>query len=162
MLIEDKFRRLLLSFCLCSGLSVALCAYASEPSPKPLMPPSDAPADGLPDAPEQQVPVTEKGLPLAILKDQRAIWSSPVRIRTHDLIWRFPLGAATGVTLPTDTYDARTTRDPGFNKDSVNASNALLGGRLPYRSRCTESESSKATPAPVRQAFSAAKRWRIA
>ena len=49
------------------------------------------------------IPVTEKGLPLAILKDQVAIWTSPVRIRAHDLIWLLPLGAATGVTLATDT-----------------------------------------------------------
>lgn len=90
-----------------------------------------APADALPDAPEQQTAVTEKGLPVAILKDQVAIWTSPVRIRTHDLIWLLPLGAATGVTLATDTDTMRELpRDPGFNKDSVNASNSLLGGEL--------------------------------
>jgi PAP2 superfamily len=91
----------------------------------------DEPADGLPDAPEQQVPVTERGLPLAILKDQLAIWSSPVRIRTHDLIWLLPLGAATGVTLATDTDTMRELpREPAFNKDSVNASNSLLGSEI--------------------------------
>ncbi len=96
-----------------------------------LMPPADAPADALPDAPGQQIAVTEKGLPLAILKDQLSIWSSPVRIRAHDLIWLLPLGAATGVTLATDTGTMRElSRDPGFNKDSVNASNSLLGGEL--------------------------------
>ena len=95
------------------------------------MPPADAPAGSLPDAPEQQVTVTEKGLPIAILKDQVGIWTSPVRIRAHDLIWLLPLGAATGVTLATDTDTMRELpRDPGFNKDSVNASNALLGGEL--------------------------------
>ena len=91
----------------------------------------DLPADALPDAPEQKIPVTEKGLPLGILKDQLAIWSSPVRIRAHDLIWLLPLGAATGVTLATDTDTMRELpRNPGFNKDSVNASNSLLGGEL--------------------------------
>jgi membrane-associated phospholipid phosphatase len=95
------------------------------------MPPADAPAGSLPDAPEQQVPVTEKGLPIAILKDQVGIWTSPVRIRAHDLIWLLPLGAATGVTLATDTDTMRELpRDPGFNKDSVNASNALLGSQI--------------------------------
>jgi membrane-associated phospholipid phosphatase len=91
----------------------------------------DAPVGTLPDAPAAQIPVTEKGLPLAILKDQAAVWSSPVRIRSHDLIWLLPLGAATGVTLATDTDAMRDlSRNPGFNKNSVNASNALLGGEI--------------------------------
>jgi hypothetical protein len=85
----------------------------------------------LPDAPAPQEPVTEKGMPLAILKDQIAIWTSPVCIRTHDLIWLLPLEAATGVTLATDTDAMRdVSRDRIFNKNSVNASNYLLGGEI--------------------------------
>ena len=91
----------------------------------------DQPGDTLPDAPNAQMPMTEKGLPLAILKDQVAIWTSPVRIRAHDLIWLLPLGAATGVTLATDTDAMQDlSRNPSFNKDSVNASNALLGSEI--------------------------------
>jgi hypothetical protein len=75
--------------------------------------------------------VTEKGLPLAILKDQIPIWTSPARIRTHDLIWLLPFGAAVGVTLTTDTNAMRdVSRDRTFNKDNVNASNALLGSAI--------------------------------
>jgi hypothetical protein len=85
----------------------------------------------VPDAPEAQVPVTEKSLPLAILKDQIPIWTSPVRIRTHDLIWLLPFGAAMGVTLSTDTDAMRDlSHDRTFNKDSVNASNYLLGSSI--------------------------------
>jgi hypothetical protein len=85
----------------------------------------------LPDAPEAQIAVTEKGLPLAILKDQIPIRTSPVRIRMHDLIWLLPLGAATGVTLATDTDAMRgVSRDRSFNKDNVNASNYLLGSEI--------------------------------
>jgi membrane-associated phospholipid phosphatase len=85
----------------------------------------------LPDAPAAPVPVTEKGLPLDILKDQARIWTSPVRIKARDLIWLLPLGAATGVTLATDTNAMRDlSHDRSFNKDSVNASNALLGGEM--------------------------------
>jgi membrane-associated phospholipid phosphatase len=91
----------------------------------------DEPGDTLPDAPDAQTPVTEKGLPLAILKDQVAVWTSPVRIRAHDLIWLLPLGAATGVTLATDTDAMRDlSHNPSFNKDSVNASNTLLGSQI--------------------------------
>ena len=90
-----------------------------------------APQDSLPEAPTAQLPVTEKSLPLAILKDQIPIWTSPIRIRAHDLIWLLPLGAATAVTLATDTDAMRDLpNDPSFNKDSVNASNALLGSEF--------------------------------
>lgn len=87
----------------------------------------------LPDAPTPVAssPITAKDLPLAILKDQIPIWTSPVRIRPHDLIWLLPLGAATGVTLATDTDTMRDiSHDRTFNKDNVNASNYLLGGEI--------------------------------
>ncbi len=88
-------------------------------------------ADSLPDAPTAQLPVTEKYLPLAIVKDQIPIWTSPIRIRPHDLIWLLPLGAAAGLTLSTDTNAMRDLpRAPSFTKDSVNASNALLGSEF--------------------------------
>ena len=125
------FRWLLISLCLCSAGSSTSCAFASTPPATDLMPLIDAPGDPLPDAPAAQIPVTEKGLLLAILKDQVAVWTSPVRIRPHDLTWLLPLGAATGVTLATDTDAMRDlSRNPGFNKDSVNASNALLGSEI--------------------------------
>jgi membrane-associated phospholipid phosphatase len=89
------------------------------------------PGGTLPDAPEAQVPVTEKGLPLAILKDQVAIWTSPVRIKAHNLVWLLPLGAAAGVTLATDTDAMRDlSSNPSFDKNCVNASNALLGSEI--------------------------------
>jgi hypothetical protein len=87
--------------------------------------------DPLPDAPTASDHVTVKSLPLAILKDQIPIWTSPLRIKPHDLLWLSPLGAATGVTLSTDTDAMRDlTHDRTFNKDSVNASNYLLGGQI--------------------------------
>jgi membrane-associated phospholipid phosphatase len=85
----------------------------------------------LPDAPPTQKRVMEKGLPLAIIKDQIPIWSSPVRVRPRDLIWLLPLGAATGVTLATDTDTMRkVSHDRTFNKDNVNVSNSLLSGEI--------------------------------
>jgi hypothetical protein len=94
----------------------------------------------LPDAPVPQTRggdgmsdgVTVKGAPLAVLRDQRGIWTSPARIRTRDLIWLAPLAAATGVSIATDhrTMSSVVSHDPGFNGDNVNASNALLGGLI--------------------------------
>jgi membrane-associated phospholipid phosphatase len=128
---HNVFRWFLISVYLCSVGSSTNCAFASTPPAADLMPLTDAAGDTLPDAPAAKIPVTEKGLPLAILKDQISVWTSPVRIRSHDLIWLLPLGAATGVTLATDPDAMRDlSRNPGFNKDSVNASNALLGGEI--------------------------------
>jgi membrane-associated phospholipid phosphatase len=122
----------------CLSISLALClvggssrALASPITASDSMPALDSPGDTLPEAPAAQIPATEKGLPLAILKDQVAIWTSPVRIRAHDLIWLLPLGAATGVTLATDTDAMRDlSHNASFNKESVNASNALLGSEI--------------------------------
>jgi PAP2 superfamily len=118
-------------FCISASLCLASSSFDSDPPAAAVAASTAVPGDALPDAPAAQAPVapvTEKGLPLAILKDQIPIWTSPVRIRTHDLIWLLPLGAATGVTLATDTDAMRdVSRDRSFNKDNVNASNYLLG-----------------------------------
>jgi membrane-associated phospholipid phosphatase len=115
------------SFCICAVGGVTSHAVVSDPPAAVLITLVTAPEDALPDAPAPQVSVTEKGLPLAILKDQIPVWTSPVGIRVHDLVWLLPFGAATGVTLATDTDAMRNvSRDRSFNKDNVNASNYLL------------------------------------
>ncbi|MBV8632221.1 MAG: phosphatase PAP2 family protein [Silvibacterium sp.] len=108
----------------------------SAPEPVPPIVDSESEAsDGtdknLPEAPVAQGAVTVKGLPLAILKDQVPIWTSPVRVRVNDLVWLLPLGAATGVTLSTDTDTMRRVPvDHTYNKDNVNVSNAVLAGEI--------------------------------
>lgn len=95
--------------------------------------PSDGQA-GLPDAPVPQVAthedVTVRGLPMAILHDQKGIWTSPARIRTKDLVWLAPLAAGVGVGIATDHHTMSTvvSQDPGFNSANVNVSNSLIGG----------------------------------
>ena len=87
--------------------------------------------DALPDAPEASSQATVKRLPLAFLRDQIPIWTSPLRVRPHDVRWLLPLGAATGITLATDTDAMRDlSHDRSFNKNSVNASNYLLGSEI--------------------------------
>jgi hypothetical protein len=118
---------------LCLGFSgiVTSSTFAfAQPGDDSMLPP-DAPEDALPDAPAGHNLVTERTLPRAILKDQVTIWTSPARIRTPDLIWLLPLGAATSVTLATDTDAMRSlSHNPTFNKDAVNASSALLGSEI--------------------------------
>ena len=88
----------------------------------------------LPNAPTPQVAsnedVTVRGLPMAVLHDQKGIWTSPARIRTKDLIWLAPLAAGVGVGLATDHHTMSTvvSQDPGFNSANVNVSNSLIGG----------------------------------
>jgi membrane-associated phospholipid phosphatase len=107
------------SICICAVGGVTSYAVASDPPADALVTLVTVPQDTLPDAPTAQVPVTETSLPLAILKER------------HDLIWLVPLGAATGVTLATDTDAMRNvSRDRIFNKDSVNASNYLLTSEI--------------------------------
>ena len=121
---------LLLFFGIIAGVGPAGTALASDP-PTVGQSPSVNSADALPDAPGSANSVTELSLPLEILKDQIPIWTSPVRIRAHDLRWLLPLGAATGVALATDTdVMCDMSRDRSFNKDNVNAANILLGGEI--------------------------------
>jgi membrane-associated phospholipid phosphatase len=121
---------LFLFFGIIAGVGPAGTALASDP-PTVGQSPSVNSADALPDAPGSANSVTELSLPLEILKDQIPIWTSPVRIRTHDLRWLLPLGAATGVALATDTDVMRdVSRERSFNKDNVNAANVLLGGEI--------------------------------
>jgi hypothetical protein len=122
----------LVAWLLCA--SIGLCCTAKavvSDRPDNAASTREAPSPPLPDAPGTPTAVTEKGVPLAILKDQIPLWISPSKIRTHELVWLLPLGAAMGVTLSTDTDAMRdVTRDRTFNKDNVNASNVLLGSEI--------------------------------
>ena len=84
----------------------------------------------LPNAPEPQPDVTVKGFPMRVVKDQKAIWTSPAQIRIKDLDWLIPLAAVTGLAIATDR-DAMVhvvPVDAKLNKRSVDASNVLTGG----------------------------------
>jgi membrane-associated phospholipid phosphatase len=125
------FRWFLVSLYAGATLCPASFGFASDRPLAVVAALTDAPADSLPDSPGVQVSVTEKGLPLAIVKDQIPIWTSPLGIRTHDLKWLLPLGTAIALTLTTDTDAMRdVSRDRSFNKANVNASNALLGSEI--------------------------------
>jgi PAP2 superfamily len=126
---HSVFAWILALSCACVMMCSTRCSSAADRTGTAVATVDSAQADTLPDAPSAQASVTEKDLPLAILKDQIPIWTSPARIRTHDLIWLLPVGAAVGVTLSTDTDAMRNlSHDRTFNKDNVNASNYLLGG----------------------------------
>ena len=116
------------------GLGLTICGATFAQSDASAGQSTSAAQAALPDAPVAQVEtqndVTVLGLPMAVLHDQKGIWTSPARIRTKDLIWLAPLAAATGVSLATDhrTMSSVVSQDPGFNSASVNVSNGLIGG----------------------------------
>jgi PAP2 superfamily len=124
-----------LVLCLCT-MGAVRTGYALQESALLLADADSAEALGgtdknLPDAPAAAGAVTVKGLPVAILKDQIPIWTSPVRTRPKDLLWLLPMGAALGVTLSTDTDTMRRVPvDHTYNKDNVNVSNAVLAGEI--------------------------------
>lgn len=112
---------------------LALCLPTTAFAALPSKAPSGDPAPALPDAPQPQTQnVTLRSAPGDILHDQAVIWTSPARIRPHDLIWLLPLGAVTGVAIANDQSAMRdvVSHETSFNSASVNASNALVGGYI--------------------------------
>ena len=119
--------------------NVAVSQSLAAPNP----PQSSANSPGaLPDAPAPQAantsaaadtekkPVTLRNVSLNILKDQAAIWSSPVRIRDQSLAYLVPLVLAATVLVTTDHQVMSSPRldDPSLNNHASTAFNALLGG----------------------------------
>lgn len=92
----------------------------------------------LPETPQPQATaspaqaVTLRNLPAHFLHDQAVIWTSPARIRPHDLLYLAPFAAATGAAIATDhrTLSTVVSHDASFNNANVNASNVLIGGLL--------------------------------
>lgn len=105
----------------------------AQTAPAPNAPQANVPdSASLPDAPSPHLSshdeVTVRMVPRNFLEDQAIIWTSPVRVRAHDLKWIIPLGVATGVALATDHYVMTNvvSKNPGFNQASLNASNAMI------------------------------------
>jgi membrane-associated phospholipid phosphatase len=88
----------------------------------------------LPDAPQPgaaaPAPVTLAHAPVDILKEQGAIWSSPIHIRDRNLALLIPLTLATTVAVTTDheAMSSSKLNDPSLNSHADTASNGLLGG----------------------------------
>jgi membrane-associated phospholipid phosphatase len=112
----------------CSLVAAAAQAPASSGSKK---------LTALPDAPQPQTAVkprcdasdvTLRDSLRILLCDQGAIWTSPVRLRAHDLEWVAPLALASGVAIATDhrTMSQVVSHNPGFNHANVVTSNALI------------------------------------
>lgn len=88
----------------------------------------------LPDAPQPQAQaqdaVTLANTPVHILKDQAAIWTSPVRIRERNFPVLVPLVLATTVAITVDhqVMNSSKLQNASLNSHANTASNGLLGG----------------------------------
>lgn len=102
-------------------------AAVSSSLPDSPQPQSAKPAPAKPDEKEK---VTLRHVPVDILKEQEAIWTSPARIRDRDLAYLVPLGLATTVAVTVDHQVMSSARldDASLNNHAATASNGLLGG----------------------------------
>lgn len=111
-------------------LLTALCLFTLTLAVSPRLRAQDASPD-LPDAPQPEpAPVTIRHIPVDILKEQGAIWSSPVHIRDHNLALLIPLGLATTVAITADhqVMSSSKLNNTSLNNHADTASNGLLGG----------------------------------
>jgi hypothetical protein len=117
---------LMLAFCASAGAEIAAITDPQQSSPTI--------SSSLPDAPQPQPQdkdaVTLRNTPIHILHDQAAIWTSPIRIKTHDLVWLAPLAVATGAGIATDHHVMASvvSHSPDFNQANLDASNIMIGG----------------------------------
>ena len=114
------------SFRLRSAVLVFITAALSLTVQAQTWPPAPIPA--VPNAPEPQDSVKVRDVPMNLLKDQGAIWSSPARIGDRDLTYLVPLGLATAVAITTDhqVMSEKVSRDKSLDDRSTQASNALV------------------------------------
>jgi membrane-associated phospholipid phosphatase len=99
----------------------------------------------LPDAPQpQNVPppskidynsrvgqakeVTLSGTPKRLLEDQKAIWTSPLRLKPSDGIWLAPFGVATGMLIGSDHHTM--TQSIHISPDGQHTADNLSQGAL--------------------------------
>ncbi|HEV8384686.1 MAG TPA: phosphatase PAP2 family protein, partial [Candidatus Acidoferrales bacterium] len=64
-----------------------------------------------------------------IVRDQAGLWTSPLRIRRHDLVWLIPFAGATAAAIATD---ARAVRDIDPNATYVKATRRFTLTGAPY------------------------------
>jgi hypothetical protein len=123
--VERMFR--LLAFC---AVIAAATAGAAAQSPQPADPLEDKPA---PRATPSPTPSRERRFFADILRDQRAIWTSPLRLGRGDAKWLAPLGISTVMLMATDQDTGRLSdgrRRISVSKDISEAGSIYSTGGL--------------------------------
>ena len=76
-------------------------------------------AAGKADAPAPQVHSLEKNFLRDFLRDEKAIWTSPFRMRLKELKWVLPLAATTAVLIATDRHTTGEMRELVINQPAA-------------------------------------------
>jgi len=94
------------------------------------LPETPQPQSAEPVEADSSRPVSLRTIPINVLHDQAAIWTSPIGLKPHDLVRLAPLSLATGAALATDHHAISqvVSHDADFNNANTNASNVLIGG----------------------------------
>ncbi len=113
-----------------SGFSSSL---PEEPQPQNPEPPTAAAQLPVPPKPAQ--PATLSRMPKNILLDQKAIWTSPLRLKPADAEWLVPFGVATGLFISSDqhTMNSAININAGDRNTAQNLSTGTLAviGAIP-------------------------------
>ena len=66
---------------------------------------------------------------LNVASDQAGIWTSPLRLQSHDVLWLAPFAAAVGTSIH---YDPETMQQYGFPKNGINFGHQVSRFSSPY------------------------------
>jgi membrane-associated phospholipid phosphatase len=91
---------------------------------------SQTPSASLPNAPEPHVAL--RSFPRNLFHDQAAIWTSPARLRSSNILGPAALVLGTTLLITTDhqVMSSQRLNNPSLNSHAVAASNGLIGGFL--------------------------------
>lgn len=86
------------------------------------------PAQVPPEAPQPQQTATLRRIPMNLLKDQGAIWSSPARLHEENFRYLIPLGLGVAAAITTDhqAMSDLVSHSTSFNDANTKASNVLV------------------------------------
>lgn len=78
---------------------------------------------------------TLAGAPRNLVRDQGRLWTSPTRIRRHDLVWLLPLGVGTAALIATDrhtaAWHANTDRGVISTTSDISSAGLALSAAIP-------------------------------
>ncbi|WP_051978624.1 capsule assembly Wzi family protein [Edaphobacter aggregans] len=106
--------------------NAALSSSALPDAPEPQNTPA-SPAPAKPATPQPE-DITLSGTPKRLLRDQEAIWTSPLRLKPKDAIWLVPFGTATGLLISTDQHTM--TQAIHLNSSDQSKANTVSNGAL--------------------------------
>jgi membrane-associated phospholipid phosphatase len=107
-----------------SGISSSL-PDAPQPQASATPAPANSPVTPVPVRPEE---ITLSGTPKRFLRDQKAIWTSPLHVQPLDAIWLVPLAVSTGVLINSDQHTM--TQAIHINASGQNTANNISNGGI--------------------------------